>query len=64
MPKLKTNKGAAKRIKRTGSGKFKRTSANKGHLRSVKNRKRKRTIEQAKLVDSTQVKDIRQLLPY
>ena len=42
MPKLKTHRGAAKRIKRTGTGKFKRHHAYQSHILTKKSRKRKR----------------------
>jgi len=44
MPKKKTNKAAAKRFKRTASGKLKYSKAGSGHLLSSKSRKRKRSL--------------------
>ncbi len=64
MPKLKTNKSVAKRIHRTGTGKFKRSRANKGHLLTKKDRGRKRDLRQAALVDKTEIAKIRRMLPY
>lgn len=61
---LKTNRSAAKRFKRTASGKFKRTRAYKGHLLTKKSRKRKRALRKAALVDKTEVAKIRRMLPY
>jgi len=45
MPKMKTHKGAAKRFKKTGSGKVVRHKAGMGHLLSSKSRKRKRRLK-------------------
>jgi large subunit ribosomal protein L35 len=61
---LKTNRSAAKRFKRTASGKFKRTRAYKGHLLTKKSRNRKRALRKAALVDKTEVAKIRRMLPY
>ena len=47
MPKQKTHKGIAKRVKITGRGKVKRRSAGKGHLLSGKKAKRKRQLRRA-----------------
>ncbi len=64
MPKLKTRKAVAKRVSVTGTGKIKRTKANKQHILTKKNTKRKRSLRQATLVDSTNVKVMRKELPY
>lgn len=64
MPKLKTNRGAAKRFRTTGTGKFRRSKAFRSHLLTKKSTKRKRNLRKAGLVDSTNVKGIRKLLPY
>ena len=64
MPKLKTNRGAAKRFKTTGSGKFRRSKAYKSHLLTRKTAKRKRNLRKSGLVDSTNVRGIQRLLPY
>ncbi len=64
MPKIKTHKGTAKRFKITGSGKVKRRKANKSHLLTGKPGKRMRTLRQGALVDKTQEKTIKMLLPY
>jgi large subunit ribosomal protein L35 len=45
MPKMKTHKGAAKRIKVTGSGKLMRAQAGRGHLQLAKSRKRYRSLK-------------------
>ncbi len=64
MPKLKTNRAAAKRFKTTGSGKLRRSKAYKSHLLSKKTPKRKRNLRNPAFVDSTNVRSIRRLLPY
>ncbi len=50
MPKMKTNRGAAKTFSRTGSGKFKRVKAYKSHILTSKSRKRKRALRKSTLV--------------
>ena len=47
MPKLKTNKSAAKRFKITKTGKIKKRSANRGHILGKMSRKRKRKLRQS-----------------
>lgn len=64
MPKLKSNRGAAKRFKATGTGKIKRYKAFASHLLSSKTTKRKRTLRKSVTVDKRDVKNIRRLLPY
>lgn len=64
MPKMKTNRGAAKRFKCTGSGKIVRRKANSSHILTKKTTKRKRHLRKAGLVDSTNEKHIKRLLPY
>lgn len=64
MPKMKTNRGAAKRFKKTGSGKIKRSKAFTSHILTPKSTKRKRSLRQADLVDASNEKSIRKLLPY
>lgn len=64
MPKMKTNRGAAKRFKATGSGKIKRNKAYSSHILTKKSTKRKRNLRQSDLVDSANVKAIRKILPY
>jgi large subunit ribosomal protein L35 len=62
LPKKKTNRAAAKRFKKTGSGKFKRRKAFKGHLLSSKSTKRKRNLRKSGLVDKADEKKVRRLL--
>ena len=64
MPKMKTNRAAAKRLKRTASGKFKRFKANHSHILTKKSRKRKRRLRSAELVDKADQKRMDRLMPY
>ncbi|MBI4775533.1 MAG: 50S ribosomal protein L35 [Deltaproteobacteria bacterium] len=64
MPKLKTHRGAAKRLKVTGSGRIKRTKAYASHILTKKNSKRKRNLRKSALVDHTNMKAVRKLIPY
>jgi len=64
MPKLKTNKSAAKRFSVTGTGKLKRAKANKQHILGKKSPKRKRKLRQATLADKTNEKQMKRMLPY
>ena len=62
MPKIKTHRGAAKRFKKTGSGKLKRMRAYASHMLNSKNAKRGRRLRTATLVSDTQIKTIKQML--
>ncbi|MBQ8941152.1 MAG: 50S ribosomal protein L35 [Firmicutes bacterium] len=64
MPKLKTRKAVAKRVSVTGSGKLKKTKANKQHILTKKNTKRLRDLRKSDLVDKTNVKQMKRCLPY
>jgi large subunit ribosomal protein L35 len=64
MPKMKTHRGAAKRFKKTGSGKLKRAKAFKSHILTKKSSKRKRNLRNTAYVSVTQEKTIKKLLPY
>ena len=64
MPKMKTNRGAAKRFKCTGSGKVVRRKAYTSHILTKKSTKRKRNLRQAGIVDESNVKGIKRILPY
>ena len=64
MPKMKTNRGAAKRFKATGSGKLARNKAFASHILTKKTTKRKRNLRKSELVDSTNVKGLKRILPY
>jgi large subunit ribosomal protein L35 len=62
---MKTSRGAAKRFKITGSGKkVKRQKAFANHILTKKTPKRKRNLRHPGLVDSTQIKSIKRLIPY
>lgn len=62
MPKMKTHRGAAKRFKKTGSGKLKRAHAYTSHLFANKSTKAKRKLRKGALVSKGDFKRIRQLL--
>jgi len=64
MPKLKTNKAAAKRFKATGTGKLKRSRANKQHILGKKSPKRKRKLRRLAVVSSANEKQVKKMLPY
>lgn len=64
MPKIKTNQSAAKRFKKTGTGKLKRMKAYKSHILTKKSTKRKRNLRKATLIDSTKEKNMKQIMPY
>lgn len=64
MPKMKTHKGAAKRFKKTGTGKLKRAKAFKSHLLTGKSPKRKRNLRKTAYVSAAQEKVMKKLLPY
>jgi large subunit ribosomal protein L35 len=64
MPKMKTNRGAAKRFKATGAGKIVRSKAYASHILTKKTTKRKRGLRKSDLVDDTNVKGIKRILPY
>ena len=64
MPKMKTQRGAAKRFKKTASGKLKRNKAYRSHILTKKTPKRKRQLRKSTLVSPADAKRIRPLLPY
>ncbi len=63
MPKIKTRRAAAKRFEVTGTGKFKRRRQNLRHILTKKNAKRKMRLGQSAIVDSTNEKAVRRMLP-
>lgn len=63
MPKMKTHRGAAKRFKRTGSGKLRRYKAYKSHITGKKSPKRIRSLRQSSLVSPSDMKRIGQMIP-
>jgi large subunit ribosomal protein L35 len=62
MPKMKTNPGAKKRFKLTGTGKIKRKHAFKSHILTKKSKKRKRNLTYSGLVDKADENNIKRLL--
>jgi large subunit ribosomal protein L35 len=63
MPKMKTNKAASKRLRRTGTGKLRRNRANKSHILTKKSTKRKRRLRTATLVSKADERRMKRLLP-
>ncbi|MBQ5917773.1 MAG: 50S ribosomal protein L35 [Lachnospiraceae bacterium] len=64
MPKIKTSKAAAKRFKKTGTGKLKRMKAYKSHILTKKSTKRKRNLRQSTVTDASNAKVMKKILPY
>ncbi len=64
MPKMKSHRGAAKRFKKTGSGKIARQKANKQHILTKKTTKRKRSLRQDALISDADERRVRKMLPY
>jgi large subunit ribosomal protein L35 len=64
MPKIKTNRGAAKRFTKTGTGKIRRRRAFHSHILTSKNQKRKRRLRTGTLIHRSDEKNIRKLIPY
>jgi len=62
MPKMKTNRGAAKRFKVKKSGKIKRGSAFRSHILTKKSPKTKRNLRSPKYVEKTDIKEVKTLL--
>ena len=62
--KMKTKRSAAKRFKVTGTGKLMRNKAYKRHILAKKSTKRKRNLRKAAVVDDTNVKTMKQIMPY
>ncbi len=62
--KIKTNRSAAKRFSKTGSGKVKRNKAYTSHLMSCKTTKQKRNLRKSAVVDSANLSGIKRMLPY
>jgi large subunit ribosomal protein L35 len=63
MPKLKTHRGAAKRFKKTGSGKFMRSSAFKRHILTSKTRSRKRKLRGTVMAADADQAKLRRMMP-
>jgi large subunit ribosomal protein L35 len=64
MPKLKTHKGAAKRFKKTGTGKFSRRRSFARHLLTAKSPARKRRLATGTILSSANINALRVMLPY
>ncbi len=64
MPKMKTNRSAAKRFKKTGTGKLVRNKAYKRHILTKKSPKTKRNLRKAEVTDATNAKVMKKILPY
>ena len=64
MPKMKTNRGAAKRFRKNGAGGFKRGQSHRRHILTKKSTKRKRHLRDDAVVHDNDVKMLRRMLPY
>ncbi len=64
MPKIKTHRGAAKRFRKTASGKYKCGHANRSHILTKKATKRKRNLRQTNHVDASDSGRLDRMLPY
>lgn len=64
MPKIKSNSGAAKRFKKTGSGKFKRSQSHLRHILTKKSTKRKRHLRNQTTATAPDARLIQRMLPY
>jgi len=64
MPKIKSNSGASKRFRRTGSGGFKRAQSHRRHILTKKSTKRKRHLRDAAQVHGSDVRMVNRMLPY
>ncbi|MCG8566987.1 MAG: 50S ribosomal protein L35 [Desulfobacterales bacterium] len=63
MPKIKTSRAAAKRFKKTGSGKFKFRKSHASHILTKKTTKRKRSFRLDQMASAADMKEIKRLLP-
>ncbi len=63
MPKIKTNRAAAKRFKKTGTGKYVFSKSHASHILTKKTTKRKRGLRKSQIIHKTNRKEIRLLLP-
>jgi large subunit ribosomal protein L35 len=63
MPKIKTNRAAAKRFKKTGSGRYTFSKSHHSHILTTKSRKRKRSLKKMQLVKKSDMREVRLLLP-
>ncbi len=63
MPKIKTNRSAAKRFSKTGGGKFTFNKSHHSHILTSKSPKRKRQLRRAQVIKTSDLREIRRLLP-
>lgn len=63
MPKIKTNRAAAKRFRKTGTGKFVFNKSHASHILTKKSRKRKRSLRKSGIIDKTNTRQLKLLLP-
>jgi len=64
LPKIKTHRGAAKRFKKTATGKFKCNHAYHSHILGKKSPKRKRNLRKSGIINVSDVKKLQRILPY
>ena len=64
MPKIKTLRGAAKRFRKTSSGKFKRSQSFRRHILTSKSTKRKRHLRSPETISDADNKLVKRMLPY
>ncbi|MBF0233078.1 MAG: 50S ribosomal protein L35 [Desulfamplus sp.] len=63
MPKIKTNRSAAKRFTKTGTGKYKFKKSHASHILTKKTTKRKRGLRRPQIIDVSDMREIRRMLP-
>ena len=63
MPKIKTTRAAAKRFKKTGTGKYKFRKSHSSHILTKKTTKRKRSLRLDQMISSADMKEVKRLLP-
>ncbi len=64
MPKMKTNRGAAKRFRRTANGGFKRGQSHRRHILTKKSSKRKRQLGMPETINDADQRSVRRMLPF
>ena len=64
MPKMKTNRGAAKRFRVTGAGKIVYSRSNANHILTKKTSKRKRRLRKSDVIDKSNKVMVKRLIPY
>jgi large subunit ribosomal protein L35 len=64
MPKMKTNRGAAKRFRRTANGGFKRGQSHRRHILTKKSSKRKRQLGAPAVINDADQRSVRRMLPF